>query len=398
MKKVLFVYHVSTVGGGSFCLLNILKNLDKYRIQPFVLLKQSGPLVDEINKLNIPVYFLKNICTVPYNRGLAHLQSLKAIYKIQSSKRAFKLILSEIQPDIVYLNTMMLYPYLYTAKNLGFKTFIHIREHWPEKEHVKQRDYALKCIAKYCDHIIAINRYSASMVVPYGRKATIIYDWIDLSSRFTYLPLDNIFGEDLSGKKVLLYTGGLQEIKGVYEVFKAFSSNVKGDDYRLLALGVPTEIRYVGLKKLIKKLLNIFRVRTYVDKVLAIANSDRRIKCIPSIYNLSHLYRQVYCMISYFTIPHANLSLAEAVISKTFTISAMTDESLEYTKEGRLGLLYELNNYSEFEIKLGLLDKLRSNYLTELEQHSYEVERMFNPDINISKLNNLLIYEVDSNL
>lgn len=105
MKKVLFVYHVSTVGGGSFCLLNILKNLDKYRIQPFVLLKQSGPLVDEINKLNIPVYFLKNICTVPYNRGLAHLQSLKAIYKIQSSKRAFKLILSEIQPDIVYLNT-----------------------------------------------------------------------------------------------------------------------------------------------------------------------------------------------------------------------------------------------------------------------------------------------------
>lgn len=74
-------------------------------------------------------------------------------------------------------------------------------------------------------------------------------------------------------------------------------------------------------------------MRTYVDKVLAIANSDRRIKCIPSIYNLSHLYRQVYCMISYFTIPHANLSLAEAVISKTFTISAMTDESLEYTKK-----------------------------------------------------------------
>lgn len=61
-------------------------------------------------------------------------------------------------------------------------------------------------------------------------------------------------------------------------------------------------------------------------------------------------------------------------------------------------MLYELNNYLEFEIKLGLLDKLRSNYLTELEQHSYEVERMFNPDINISKLNNLLIYEVDSNL
>lgn len=70
---------------------------------------------------------------------------------------------------------------------------------------MKQRDYALKCIAKYCDHIIAINRYSASMVVPYGRKATIIYDWIDLSSRFTYLPLDNILAKIFPVKSIALH-------------------------------------------------------------------------------------------------------------------------------------------------------------------------------------------------
>lgn len=67
MKSILYLYHTSAVGGGSYCLLNILKTVDRALFKPIVLLKEDGPLVDEIKQLDIPVYFLNKMSTVPYN-------------------------------------------------------------------------------------------------------------------------------------------------------------------------------------------------------------------------------------------------------------------------------------------------------------------------------------------
>ena len=51
MKTILYVFHCSTIGGGSYCLLNVLKNLDRSQYKPAVLLATQGALVEEINKL-----------------------------------------------------------------------------------------------------------------------------------------------------------------------------------------------------------------------------------------------------------------------------------------------------------------------------------------------------------
>ena len=48
MKRILFVHHVSSIGGGSYCLLNLLKEVDQEKFQPVVLLQENGPLVSEI--------------------------------------------------------------------------------------------------------------------------------------------------------------------------------------------------------------------------------------------------------------------------------------------------------------------------------------------------------------
>lgn len=61
MKKiVLFVHHVSSIGGASYCMLNILKVLDRNNYAPVVLLKNQGPLVDEIKKLGVKLSFFRN--------------------------------------------------------------------------------------------------------------------------------------------------------------------------------------------------------------------------------------------------------------------------------------------------------------------------------------------------
>ena len=130
MKTVLYIYHTSSIGGGSYCLLNILKTVDRSYIRPVVLLKDKGPLADEIKALDIPVYFLSTLSTVPYNVSTFTPRKVKNAIRLISSFRMYKAILKEVNPDIVYVNTMMLYPYLRPAKEMGIKTIIHIREHW----------------------------------------------------------------------------------------------------------------------------------------------------------------------------------------------------------------------------------------------------------------------------
>lgn len=385
------MYHVSTVGGGSFCLLNILKAIDRTHVSPVVLLKQDGPLVAEIKALDIPVYFLSTLSTVPYNVSTFTPQKIKNAVRLISSLSSYKSILRKINPDVVYVNTMMLYPYLRPAKGMGIKTIIHVREHWPKGEHKWQRNIALKHIDKFADHIVAINSYSASMLDFSSKPKTIVYDWIDLSCRYKEIPLSTIFNEDMTNKKVYLYMGGMQPIKGAYEVISSFSSVVTDPNARLLAMGIGKQGYSTGWKGKIKKLLACLGWIPYTEKVMKIVNSDSRIRCIPGEYMINHIVQQAYCILSYFTIPHANLALAESIILGTPSIAADTKESREYSLQGRLTSLFKMNDISEFQERIKHFDDIRSSLIKEINTHGLDIAEMFDPESNAKRLN--LIYK-----
>lgn len=389
MKTVLYIYHTSSIGGGSYCLLNILKTVDRSYIRPVVLLKDEGPLADEIKALDIPVYFLSTLSTVPYNVSTFTPRKVKNAIRLISSFRIYKAILKEVNPDIVYVNTMMLYPYLRPAKEMGIKTIIHIREHWPKGKHEWQRNIALKHIDKFADHIVAINSYSASMLNFSSKPKTIVYDWIDLSCRYKEIPLSTIFNEDMTDKKVYLYMGGMQAIKGVYEVLFSFSEIVKDPNARLLAMGFSMQGYNIGWKGKVKKLLTRLGKPPYTEKVMQIVNTDSRIKCIPGEYMINHIVQQAYCILSYFTIPHANLALAESIILGTPTIAADTEESREYSLQGKLASLFRINDLHDFQEKIREFESLRPFLVKEIQAHSEDVAEIFNTERNIKKLNNI---------
>ena len=223
-KRVLFMHQASTIGGGSYCLLNILKEIDKTYIHPVACLAGDGPLREEIEKLGIEVFIFRQMAAVPYNRNLCAISSLRSYYRVRKSINGFKRILADNKIDVVYLNNMMIYPYLKPAKECGCKTVLHCREHWPLNEHKTQLEWARNAVNNYCDKFIAINQYSAS-IFP-DKEATIVYDWIDMDSRYEYRSMSDILGEDASNLKVYLYTGGVQRIKGAVEVLNAFSKQM----------------------------------------------------------------------------------------------------------------------------------------------------------------------------
>ena len=390
MKTVLFLFHVSSIGGGSYCLLNILKEIDRTSLRPIVLLKNEGPLADEIRKLDIPVFFLSSLTQVPYNRSLFNISSIKAYACIKSSLENFSAWLKDKTIDIVYINTMMLYPYLKVAKQLGKKTVIHIRECWPENEHRNQLRWAQNAIEKFADHIVAINQRSASIVSSLKYKTTIVYDWIDFSERYEYMPFDEIFGEDCSKLKVYLFTGGVVTIKGGLVVANTFINKVKDKNARLLMLGVDTDIVYKGLRGLIRRFLSMFGIYSRSDQLRRLVQTDERIRCIPATYKIKHLIEQSYCMLSYFLIPHANLALAECLILKTPVVAADTSEAVEYAGNTRLNAFFKLNDASDFAEKVFYLEQNYEKEKNIVEVLSEKVEEKFGRESNSSKINSLL--------
>lgn len=389
MKTILYIYHTSSIGGGSFCLLNILKSIDRRMVRPVVLLKEDGPLVAEIKDLDIPIYFLPTLSTVPYNVSTFTPKKLINAIRLISSFSNYKKLLNEINPDVVYINTMMLYPYLCHAKEKDIKTIIHIREHWPDGEHPWQRKTALEYIDKYADHIVAINTYSKSIFDFSKKPKTVIYDWIDLSSRYKEIPLSTIFNEDMSDKKVYLYLGGMQAIKGSYEVLSTFSRVIRDPKSRLLAMGFCEQGYNNGFKAKLRKLLLRFGYKSYAEKVMELIDKDKRIKCIPSEYMINHIIQQAYCVLSFFTIPHANLALAESIILGTPSIAADTEEAREYSCNGDLAFLYKMNSIKDFEKTIKEVVSKRDEILKRISERSNEISEMFSPQQNMAKLNRL---------
>lgn len=387
MIRILFMHQVSTIGGASYCMLTLLKGLDRSYFEPVVMLRQDGPLVNEIRNLNIEVHFFKGMPTIPYNQSLFNYKTIYTYFRVGCVQQLFAKKLSKLRINIVYLNNMMLYPYLKTAKKLSYKTIVHVREHWPKSEHQMQMKIAKQYIQKYSDAVIAINNYSASLFPKCAYKMTIIYDWIDFTNRNEPRPYEEIFGKGQKNLKVLLFTGGLARIKGTFEVVRIFSEKIKGSEYRLLMIGTGLEYKIQGLSGTIKRIFMLTGWKPYGYRVTELIRKDSRITTIPATYRVVDIYKQAYCIISFFTIPHANLGLAEAVELGAIAIAPKTEEALEYSDNGRAALLYEINNEDDFLKKFNYLIDNYEKVKEQVAKHSDAVRSIFLPEKNIEKFN-----------
>lgn len=359
MRKIVFVHQASSVGGGSYCLLNLLKAIDLNMFEPIALLKEEGPLIKEIKSLGIKVELMPEMDVAPYNTSFRRPGTWATYLSALFSRRALKNKLLELKPDILYLNNSMLYPYLQVAKHLGISTVIHVREHWPLDEHKVQLKWLQKNIRQYADVIVAINQYSATMVNSPGKNVYIIYDWIDFSNRYKEHDLNLVFGEDISQKKIFLYTGGMQPIKGCKEVLTVFTQ-IADKESRLLALGVDPSN----------------------NQIADIIRDDRRIACMPAVYEIKDILEKSYCVLSYFTIPHANLALAEAITLNVPAIAARTAESEEYSENGQLAFLFKMNSIQDFKDTIKNFEGKRKELKKRLECGSTDVALKFNKERN----------------
>lgn len=386
MRNILFVYHVSTIGGGSLCLLNIIKKLDRTKFKPIVLLQSEGKLSEELTKLGVKVHYDRNIRTVPYNRTLVSLRVFVNLIRMIISIFRFSSWISKCNADIVYLNTMMLYPYLITS----FKkcaSIIHVREHWPEGEHELQFKLAKKVIGKLASQIIAINETSKEML-NLEHKTEVVYDWIDFDGKDGFVDFKQIFGDNYESYYIFLYLGGMQRIKGALEIVKAFNSLKEVGDARLLFVGYSQDSEEKKtFKRFIKRIINLTGYEFFSQKVLKCINSDNRIKTLNATANVKTLIINTNVGISFPTIPHAILPIAESIYLKRKIITVKTQEAEEYVG----------NNANAYFVNPGDIEGLKKSMKRALSYRGTRVEvdnslilKKFDSTLNSKKLNNVI--------
>lgn len=390
MQRVLFMHQVSAIGGASYCMLALLKGLDRSKVEPIVVLRETGPLEDEIKKLGIAVYYLSGMPTIPYNKSMLCPWTLLTYFRIERIQKKFAKMLTKLNVDTVYLNNMMLYPYLKTAKELGVRTIMHVREHWPTDEHQIQMKRARFFALHYADALIAINQFSASLFPECVNKTTIVYDWFAPKDRYEEKPFMDFFGSEAENLKVFLFTGGLGRIKGTLEVVQLFSQHIVGSEYRLLMMGSGLDYKLKGIAGIIKRILMLTGWEPYGYKVTELIKKDTRIVCIPPTYKIVDIFLQSYCALSYFTIPHANLALAEAVALGTVAIAPLTEEALEYTDNGKGAVLFNINDKVDFMAKVNYVINNYDLVKEKAKMHAHVVKEMLDPRVNIEKLNRVL--------
>ena len=162
-------------------------------------------------------------------------------------------------------------------------------------------------------------------------------------------------------------------------------------------MGVNPQMQWDGFRGSIKKMLSKIGFKTYVERVVEICNNDKRIICIPAAYNITDLMESVDGYVSCFTIPHANLALAESIILGVSPIAACTEESLEYSGNGKWAYLYEFGNYDSFCSTWTRFDL--GEYVDDLDlsEGSLAIKKKFNPKINAEAFN-LVLKDLSRNI
>lgn len=105
---------------------------------------------------------------------------------------------------------------------------------------------------------------------------------------------------------------------------------------------------------------------------------------------LSHIIQQCYCNLSYFTIPHANLALAEAQIMGCPSIAADNEEAREYSLNGQLSLLFAANDWDAFSNAIKEMDYRHSEFVENSYKYATEIKCKFSKETNIKNINKVI--------
>eukprot|EP00831_Metopus_contortus_P018910 TRINITY_DN18104_c0_g1_i5.p1 TRINITY_DN18104_c0_g1~~TRINITY_DN18104_c0_g1_i5.p1 ORF type:complete len:394 (+),score=47.39 TRINITY_DN18104_c0_g1_i5:380-1561(+) len=126
MKRILYIHAGAELYGADIVLLELLKNLDKTKFEPYVILPCYGPLVDKLMENNIGVEVIEYpILRRKYFNPLGIIRYIKDYVKYSSKLTQ---IAQNRNIDIIHTNTAAVLEGIYIKRKLNLKLVWHIHE------------------------------------------------------------------------------------------------------------------------------------------------------------------------------------------------------------------------------------------------------------------------------
>lgn len=277
MIPILIIHQSAELYGSDRTLLMLLQNINREQFLPVVVLPSQGPLVTELEKINIKVVI------APVLKLYRKMFTVKNIYKfIADAKKAF-VILDELNKEynfkIVYSNTLAVLLGGIYAKRRKIKHLWHVHEIIVHP----------KPIATLYPYLI--NRYSTKVICnSFATKQNIVERLPKLDNKCVVIHngievKNDVIDTNVSLKKelgfqendiIITLVGRISRLKGHKWLLKTYLEKVSSNNIKLLFVGSPVEGQEYYLEE--------------VEEIITTNNLKNKVKILPFTKQLNKIW------------------------------------------------------------------------------------------------------------
>lgn len=397
-KKVLLIHHSGVIGGAGVSLLHILRSMQSLNLDVIVYCPdEPESMMKEITKLGFKV--ISKPADIPAfqhysgsNLFILDYRMIKNVISIVKSKKYIKKMITDINPDIVIVNSMTLSYIGKIAKSMNIETICFHRETYIKGLFGFRTTIIKNQLSNNFDKVVFISRYDLQESGKMRAKTFVITDKVILDEyKDENINTDDIVLENKDIVK-LLYVGGMNKLKGAEVIIKALA--LCDDNIHLLFLQYSGNKEKKSLSdcKNIKERVNYLLGRDYAVKVMNLIDKYNlwgRIHFYDSTSKVSPFFSVSDIVIFPSTSPHQARPVYEAGAAKKPIIITESPNIREFVENGKNGLTFKCNNYKKLACCINKLANDNSyrekigdeNFIRTYDNHNYnslseELERV----------------------
>jgi glycosyltransferase involved in cell wall biosynthesis len=323
-KKLLFLQHVSQVGGASWSLYQIIAAMQSdYDVS--VALAQDGPLRSRLqSELGVAVIVdpRLRVFSGPFQgrRNLFDQRSLSGLLGWRATVKAAEGICRRLKPDVVHINTLVLYHAAIGCRQAGVPQIVlHVREPLNFRPGTWRDRLVRETIRAHVDAVLAISKANAAELrLP--ERTVLVPNWPDFTGRDG--PVD--FAKDYGisdDRDVILAMGGRHPSKGSLTAIRAMAE-VTHDKAVLLVLGgKPAGSRLLSAARHVCRTLHFSTYGIEMDR--SAAQQGGRVRLVGENLNVRSLIERARFLVCPFVESHfAKATIEAGALSKPTVVSA----------------------------------------------------------------------------
>ncbi|ESU29995.1 Glycosyl transferase, group 1 [Flavobacterium limnosediminis JC2902] len=387
MKKILIVHQSSELYGSDKTLLLFLKYLNKEQFYPVVILPTEGPLLTELQKLNLDVYVMPVIklhrkMFVFKNLFLTVIQTVRSIKQLKKLDGKYKF-------DLVYSNTLaVLLGYLY-ARFSGKKHLWHVHEIIRSPKIVTS--LFLLLLKSKANHFTIYNSFATAnywedhFPLPKRENYSVVHNGVESDKLDQHSSLSKEIRKDffdVNDEIVIGLVGRINKWKGQELLLNVFNSLLnKHNGIRLVFVGSPPPKLEVYLEDLKNKISALKR--------------EEFVKIIPFRDKIGEIWKAIDIAVVPSTEPEPfGLVAVEAMFAKKPVVASNHGGLTEIVENGESGFLVEPNNVEEFVEAIEKLI-LNKNLRIQMGERGHQrAEKMFSVKSYVDSIQEVLLRQI----